>query len=291
MGYKPGATTTGPRGIADKDLVVVDGDLVVTSPGTYQGLMVMGCIICRCAGPIIVDTCLVRGRRTLPTDVTGLIDGRHASVTDLRVTNTEIAPDYPSEFYEGIDGHHWIAEQNDIYFVCDGLNSYPTSGKGHCEARRNYIHDLSPFYPDKYHQDGTHNDCWQIAGGTENISEENNYEAFLAPQWVRTRAGQPVGNIQRPSSANATKAQAMSALMLTPNVSQCKVQSKGDYMSGGIYGQVNVDTRIVNYGSVVDGKFGYDSKTGPTWTLNTNKKPGIQSGNTYEVDGKPIVLH
>jgi hypothetical protein len=239
----------------------------------------------------------------LTTTVTGLITATHVNALDVRVYDCDIHNWYPNSYVDGIRGHHLTVERCEIKWTVDGFGTFNNDGSTYLtdnHLKGNYVHDLCFVYPDiatPSHTDGTHNDCWQVQGGSGNESVGNWFDGHVADDGVTTPAGILVGTQIADSSgykrANLT---ANAALQVTPNVpsgtTTAPVQSDKDWFNGGDAGQVNIADWTANYGSFTNGRYNRDANLGSTWTLNVNApRSGTQSGNTYEDNGAAITLH
>lgn len=164
---QPTASTTGvPAGTV---LVARAGDVVVSTPGaTLEGMDITGRVIVRAAG-VTVKSCRVRGASAL-TAQGGLIDATHTAASGLRVIDTEIRPDYPSLYTDGILGHDFLALRCNIYGCVDPVgvyNQYNPLAPVNVTIQQCWLHDLAYFTPDPTHSDNiTHNDGVQSQGGS-----------------------------------------------------------------------------------------------------------------------------
>lgn len=176
--YKPSASTTGAY---SADLPALNSPttqtLVISTPGaTYQNLTIYGDIRIQ-ARNVTIKGCILKGGAHAPTGASGVVDCNSSSCFGAVIEDCTIIPQRPHFNRDGIVGHEYTARRNHIANTTDGLGAFITNAVGtnaNVLIEANYVHDLTYFYPDAVHTDGTHNDGCQIQGGA-NIHVIGNY--------------------------------------------------------------------------------------------------------------------
>ncbi len=155
---RPDAATTGvPDGT---DLTVVEGDVVVTQPGTVlDGLDVHGFVFVR-AADVVIRRSVVRGGAA--TGNIGLITADDPAVRNLRIEDTDLVAAVPSVWIDGIKGANFTASRVDIRGTVDAIKVYGD----HVRVEASYLHNTARFADDPNQRGGpTHNDGIQVLGG------------------------------------------------------------------------------------------------------------------------------
>lgn len=193
--YDPGVSTVGylPTGTALTAYPtnngpfgsIVSGALNITTPGvTISGWNIAARISVK-AADVTVRRNLIRGANAPLTTDDSLVNCLNASVTNCLIEDNVLVPDFPSLFWNGIRGHHFTAQRNEIYGVTDGIDVMNPSAPGTQLSTfilANYFHGLSGFGPDTPNsRPFTHNDCIQWFGGTGLTVIGNHFEGFLDP--------------------------------------------------------------------------------------------------------------
>lgn len=176
--YKPGASTTGALASVLPELNLPSATtLIITEAGTtYQNLTIYGDILIRAAN-VTLKGCILKGGSHAPGNATGIVDCNAAQCFNAVIEDCTVSPQVPHYNRDGIVGHEYTSRRNNISRTTDGLGAFITTALGtDCNVliEANYVHDLTYFYPDVVHTDGTHNDCLQIQGGA-NIHVIGNY--------------------------------------------------------------------------------------------------------------------
>lgn len=180
--YKPDATTTGVVSTnlpvyndpATQSLIITQDNLVL------QNLTIYGDIKIRARG-VTIRGCVLRGGDYIPSGNTGVVDCNSSSCFDAVIEDCLIDPIKPSYYRDGIVGHEYTARRNHVRYTNDGFGAFITTAIGtQCNVtiEANYVHDLTYWYPDPAHTDGTHNDCLQIQGGANIHVIGNNFVGF-----------------------------------------------------------------------------------------------------------------
>jgi hypothetical protein len=141
---------------------VHQGDLNLTTPGqVVEGLDIHGYVNVTAPNVTIRDS-IVRGGTT-PTRGRGLIRDTTASATNLLVEDTELAPDRPSVYLDGLQGWNFTARRLDIHGTVDGVKIHGNKVR----VESSWIHDLVAYDHDPAQNGGpSHNDGVQILGGS-----------------------------------------------------------------------------------------------------------------------------
>lgn len=196
----PTAANTGYSGT----LTTHSGDITVTTAGTIiENLDVYGVIKIQAAN-VIVRNNRVRGNSTGDA----LIDCRHVACSGAYIHHNTLLPDTKSTLWNGIIGHDYNAEWNNISGCVDAFGVYNNNSgyqtlPTNVFIRHNYAHGAWCWSPDPSHTDNkTHNDAVQIQGGGYVTIECNNFD------WA-------------PMAGSYAGIDCTSAIMITPNVSPC----------------------------------------------------------------------
>ncbi len=182
----PTARTTGVR--SGRALKVHQGDLNLTTPGqVVQGLDIHGYVNVTAPNVTIRDS-IVRGGTT-PTRGRGLIRDTTASATNLVVEDTELAPDRPSVYLDGLQGWNFTARRLDIHGTVDGVKIHGNNVR----VESSWIHDLVAYDHDPAQNGGpSHNDGVQILGGTGIVLTGNSISGGPASGIQVTQSQGPV---------------------------------------------------------------------------------------------------
>lgn len=167
--YKPDATNTGttlwPLPVYNSASI---NQLIITQDGTtLQNMQIYGDILIR-ARNVTLKNCFLRGGDYAPSNASGVVDCNSSQCFNAVIQDCLIDPVLPHYNRDGIVGHEYTARRNEIRNTTDGFGAFITSAIGtdaNVLIESNFVHDLTYFYPDVVHTDGTHNDCLQIQGG------------------------------------------------------------------------------------------------------------------------------
>lgn len=176
--YKPSATTTGVESLNLPSYNSPSTQtLIITTDGlTLQNLVIYGDIKIQ-ARDVVIKQCYLRGGDHIPGGNSGVVDCNSSKCFNALIEDCTIRPQRANYYRDGIVGHEYTARRNDIGYTNDGLGAFVLSSlspNANVTAEANYIHDLTYWYPEPAHTDGTHNDCMQIQGGA-NIVVIGNY--------------------------------------------------------------------------------------------------------------------
>lgn len=204
---RPGPTNTGvPAGTVLTENRPAGGRLSVTTDNTIiENQDIYGQVYVA-AKNVIIRKCKIRGRSATTNE--GLVQTTSASAVNVLIEDCELTPDFPSYWLTGILGANYTVRRCNINRTVDGLGAYNTSAPGqplNVTVEYNWIHDLSFFSPDPNHTNDnqTHNDGFQIQGGTGAIVRFNYFSSYYATD---------VGTNNRP------RPQALSCMLFNNNV-------------------------------------------------------------------------
>jgi hypothetical protein len=176
---------------------VITGDVVLTTDNaTYSGFDVRGNVQVRARNVTIKDS-IIRGSRTSCTKNSALLFVNVAANprASLRVSNTEIAPTYPSACIDGMWLTNTVADRVNVHGTNDGIKAFDD-----VTITNSWIHDLdhSPVDPN---QDGgpSHNDAIQSYAGNRNVTIRGNAldltDRDNAAIMINQMPGRPVSNL------------------------------------------------------------------------------------------------
>ena len=143
------------------------GNLTLDKPGTYTNLDIHGFVYVT-APNVTLQNSIIRGGvatgdTALVTDVTG-------QGTNFVLRNSELVPEHPSVFIDGIAGWDYTAVGLNIHGTVDGAKIFGNN----TSIRDSWIHDLVYYASDpNQNATGSHNDAVQILGGA-NLSLVHN---------------------------------------------------------------------------------------------------------------------
>jgi hypothetical protein len=154
---QPGPSNTGvPAGTT---LTVTNGLMRITKPGVYSGLDIHGFVEVQAPNVTIKDS-IIRGG--VATGNIGLVNDIDNSATNFVIEDSELVPQYPSVWIDGIKGWNYTAIRLNIHGTVDGAKMYGNNST----IENSWIHDLRYFSSDPNQNGGpTHNDDVQILGG------------------------------------------------------------------------------------------------------------------------------
>lgn len=177
--YKPDASTTGVvstnlpayNSASTQTLTITQDNLVLQNLTIYGDLKIQ-------AKNVTIRGCVLRGGSHIPSGNTGVVDCNSALCFGAVVEDCLIDPQVPNYYRDGIVGHEYTARRCHVRYTNDGFGAFITNANGtNCNVtlEANYVHDLTYWFPDPAHTDGTHNDCLQIQGGANIHVIGNNF--------------------------------------------------------------------------------------------------------------------
>jgi hypothetical protein len=119
---------------------------------------------------VIIRNSIIRGENYTSAGQC-LINAVASTVSNLKIYDSEIVPEYPSvNDGAGICGHDFVATRLNIHGEVDGVDIFGSNAT----VSSSWIHNL-PFYPvAPDHPNGSHNDGIQISGGSGGLITGNN---------------------------------------------------------------------------------------------------------------------
>ena len=284
---RPSADNTGvPAGTTLTANYPSGGRLSVTVAGTIiEDQDIYGQVYVA-AKDVIIRRCRIRGRAATGNE--GLVQTTSASAVNVLVEDCEITPDYPSYWLTGVLGANYTVRRCNIHRSVDGLGGYNTSAPGqplNILVEDSYIHDLSYFSPDPNHptDNQTHNDGFQIQGGTGAIVRRNYFSSYYATD---------VGTDNRP------RPQALSCILFNNNVGNTGGHTITDNWFYGGYVPINgIGTKNVDLGTMWRNEFNGDTTGTPPQTIqlydvNTLLDAGVGTANAnfFSNSQTPILI-
>lgn len=294
-----GPLTTGPD--PGRLLTPYHGDITVTASGTrLSGLDIRGRVIVR-AADVTIDECVIRGPQTMPsgTGFMPLVDARHALCKDLRLRDTEVAPQTASHRWSaGVEGHDFTLLRSNVHSSVDAVNVYNTNEPGMPTGvviDSSWLHDLAWFTatePGIVHPSdtNTHNDCVQHQGGADTVIRNSRLDAMYRRNWGHYIPGASV-----PDRGTGTEADGrynvgdLSAVMVNHNVGNTARLTIDDCEINGGYIPINAGGAGKMFASHILGWFSrntFRAPGAPTYSINADTTwVGPGNGlNAYELD-------
>jgi hypothetical protein len=158
-GGKPGPTNTGvPAGTTLKQH---NGDLVITTAGaTYDALDIHGFVSIK-APNVTIKRSIIRGGVATSGNV-GVVTDTNSSGTNFLLQDSEIVPEHPSVYIDGIKGWNYTLNRVDIHGTVDTAKVYGDNAT----IEHSWLHD-TVYYDHDPNQGGghTHNDGVQVLSG------------------------------------------------------------------------------------------------------------------------------
>ena len=162
---RPSASNTGvPAGTT---LRQHRGNLTITTPGaTYDRLDIHGFVNVK-APNVKITRSIIRGGRA--THSIGLVTNTTATATGLVIEDSEIVPEHPSVWLDGVKGANFTLRRVDVRGTVDNVKVHGDN----VVIENSWLHDSRYYSRDPHHRDGSHNDGVQVLGG-RNIRIRNN---------------------------------------------------------------------------------------------------------------------
>lgn len=283
--YTPDSTTTGV--IPGTTLTRSDGNMTITTNGTtLENLDIYGIVTVN-AADVTIRNCRIRGDTNTATG--DCITCYGTGVQRLLVEDCTLIRDTPNEKSTGLVGHDFTARRLDISHTVDGLGAFNTNAPSspvNVTIEGCYVHDFSYFWPCTYQSDNqTHNDCFQIQGGSNISIVGNNLQAFIDPS-VGLGAGDP----SNPIGGSLAH---MTGVIITPNVGAvADITMNQNWLAGGS-AEINISEK--SYGpiqglSITNNRF---FRT-PNYTIlipDTTKAVATITNNVWNDDGTAIPIY
>jgi PKD repeat protein len=259
---QPGAGNTGvPDGVS---LTRVDGDVVITTPGTVLDRVdVRGFVQVRAAN-VTIRRSVIRGG--VATVDTGLVNVTTAGAS-LVMEDSTLIPQSPSYRIDGVRGSNFTLRRVEITGTVDGVHvhgSTDVNDGGNVRVESSWLHDFT-FYPnDPRHSDGSHNDAVQIIGG---------------------KGIALVGNTL--TGANNAAVQVTQNRNVVANVTMDRNWAD----NGGCTFNVNRNPRAVMSGIVMTGnRFGRATRNSNCAIVISRDQPHTSSGNVWLDNGQAVTI-
>lgn len=165
-GSMPDSTNTGvPAGTTLRQHT---GDIVVTKAGTVlDRLDVHGFVIVK-APNVTIRRSIIRGG--VATGNIGLVTNTTPSAENLFITDSELYPEHPSVWIDGIKGGNFTAQRVNVHGTVDAVKVHGNN----VTVVGSYLHDTRYFAHDPNQRGGpTHNDGVQVLGGNNVLVQHN----------------------------------------------------------------------------------------------------------------------
>jgi hypothetical protein len=164
---EPGQSNTGvPAGTR---LTQHNGDLIISTPGaTYDALDIHGFVFIQ-APNVTITRSIIRGGVATSGNV-GLVTDTNTAGTNFVLADSELVPEYPSVYLDGIKGANYTLLRVDIHGTVDSAKVFGNDAN----IQNSWLHD-EVYYAHDPNQGGgfTHNDGVQVLSGT-NINIQGN---------------------------------------------------------------------------------------------------------------------
>jgi hypothetical protein len=168
----------------------VNGPLKITKSGTYSGLDVHGFVYVE-APNVIIRNSIIRGGTA--TNSIGLINDVTGKGTNLLVEDSELVPEHPSYYIDGITGWSYTARRVNIHGTVDGAKIFGND----TVIQDSWIHSLGYFAHDPMQNNGpSHNDAVQVLGGRNLLIEHNTLEGGANSALQVTQSHSAVSNLR-----------------------------------------------------------------------------------------------
>lgn len=289
--YKPTLADVGWLDDPSITMTTINANVNMTTSGqVLENSIVNGFVDMRSSNQI-VRNCIVRGPASNPSFLTrALISTAFSGTSNALIEDTTCNMQTPQSDCDGITGHDYTARRVHTKRTTDGFGVFNTSSPGsavNVNIFGCYVEDMARFFPDATHDDGTHNDCIQIQGGSAIVIRGNYLNGYLSQD-----AGNTDGlNRQEPPFDTIN-----SCIQFNNNVGNTSnVLIEDNWLYGAEIGMNGGSlTAAVNLGTIRDNNFGHDQTlttpgTNTTYTININDTPTVSfSGNVYEDNGVAV---
>lgn len=147
------------------------GDLVLTTPGaTYDALDIHGFVKVK-APDVTIRRSVVRGGTASAN--TGLVTDDDVSATGLVVEDSELVPEHPSVWIDGLKGGNLTARRVDVHGTVDLVKVHGD----HVLVEDSWLHGTRHYASDPNQRGGpSHNDGVQVLRGEEIVLRGNRIE-------------------------------------------------------------------------------------------------------------------
>lgn len=157
---QPGPTNTGvPAGTV---LTQYNGNLVVTTPGAvYDALDIHGFVTIKAAN-VTIKRSIVRGG-VATTGNPGLVTDTDVAGTNFQLTDSELVPQYPSVYIDGVRGANYTVTRSNIHGTVDTAKVIGNNAT----IQNSWLHDTVYYAYDPAQGGPSHNDGVQVLNGTK----------------------------------------------------------------------------------------------------------------------------
>jgi hypothetical protein len=255
---QPGASNTGvPAGTT---LTPYYGDLNITEAGaTYNGLDIHGFVTVR-APNVTITNSIIRGGVESATNV-GIVTNVSTNGTNFVLTDSELVPEFPSVYIDGIKGWNYTLNRVNIHGTVDTAKVFGDNAT----IENSWLHDTVYYDHDPYQGGGhTHNDGVQVLSGTNIHIQHNTITgAYNAAMQVTQGHG------------------AVNGLWFTGNWADgggCTVNLNNSPMP--TMGPVTVS----------DNRFGHDTRNANCPIIATQATQLTATGNVWDDTGAPVAV-
>jgi hypothetical protein len=197
--YCPGPTTTGVLSgtvLTDYNASMVN-NVTLLDGGLIENKRIYGDIKMNSATDVTIRNCELVGGAHDPSGASGIVDCNSARTGKVILIDCTIIPRRRSMNRDCIVGEKWQAYRCKLQAGVDGMGIFivpsrysPANNNANVIAMGNWVSDLSYFYPDSVHTDGTHNDGAQIQGG-RNVHLKGNFFELSTTQVTGNNPAKP----------------------------------------------------------------------------------------------------
>ena len=143
------------------------GNLTITTPGaTYDGLDIHGFVNVK-APNVTITRSIIRGG--VGTYSIGLVTNTTPTATGLVIQDSDIVPEHPSVWLDGVKGANFTLRRVDVRGTVDNVKVHGDN----VTIENSWLHDSKHYAYDPHQTNGSHNDGVQVLGG-RNIRIRNN---------------------------------------------------------------------------------------------------------------------
>jgi hypothetical protein len=255
---RPGPTNTGVT--PGTHLTRRDGNLIITTAGaTYNGLDIHGFVTVR-APNVTITNSIIRGGVESATNV-GIVTNVSTNGTNFVLTDSELVPEFPSVYIDGIKGWNYTLNRVNIHGTVDTAKVFGDNAT----IENSWLHDTVYYDHDPYQGGGhTHNDGVQVLSGTNIHIQHNTITgAYNAAMQVTQGHG------------------AVNGLWFTGNWADgggCTVNLNNSPMP--TMGPVTVS----------DNRFGHDTRNANCPIIATQATQLTATGNVWDDTGAPVAV-
>ena len=138
------------------------GDITITQAGTHLDALDIHGFVTIKAPNVTISRSIVRGGKA--THNIGLVTNYTPTATNFLLTDSELVPEFPSVWLDGMKGSNFTVRRVDAHGTVDNVKVHGDNAT----VESSWLHDSSYFASDPNQGGGpTHNDGVQILGGDD----------------------------------------------------------------------------------------------------------------------------